>query len=99
MVSWVEQPFVIAPDEDDDGIWSGSIAVDDNGHASLFYTSVKSPDVNRGRVRVATPLDEDWRKWRKGDIVVQVPDELHAVAFRDPFVFRDANRVAHARRY
>lgn len=92
MVSWVEQPFVIAPDEDDDGIWSGSIAVDDNGHASLFYTSVKSPDVNRGRVRMATPLDEDWRRWRKGDIVVQVPDQLHAVAFRDPFVFRDANQ-------
>jgi beta-fructofuranosidase len=92
LVSWIEQALVIAPGEDDDGIWSGSIAVDDNGDASLFYTSIKSPDVNRGRVRVATPLDDGWRKWRKGDILVQVPDQLEAVAFRDPFVFRDANQ-------
>jgi beta-fructofuranosidase len=92
MVSWIEQPHAIAPGEDDDGIWSGSIAVDDNGSASLFYTSIKLPDANRGRVRLATPLDEDWREWSKGDILVQVPDELDVVAFRDPFVFRDANR-------
>ena len=30
--------------------------------------------------------------WQKGDIVVQAPDQLDVVAFRDPFVFRDANQ-------
>jgi beta-fructofuranosidase len=92
LVSWIEQPVAIAPGDDDDGIWSGSIVVDDNGDASLFYTSVKLPDISHGRVRLATPLDEDWGQWQKGDIVVQVPDAVDAVTFRDPFVFRDANQ-------
>ena len=29
LVSWVEQDPAIAPGEDDDGIWSGSLAVDE----------------------------------------------------------------------
>ena len=92
LMSWVEQAPAITPGEDDDGIWSGSIAVDDNGDASLFYTSIKQPNSSRGRVRRATPLDEDWGRWQKDDIVVQVPEQLDVVAFRDPFVFRDANQ-------
>ena len=92
LVSWVEQDPAIAPGEDDDGIWSGSLAVDSNGDASIFYTSIELSDVSRGRVRLATPQDKDWRTWQKGDIVVQAPDELDVVAFRDPFVFRDGNQ-------
>jgi beta-fructofuranosidase len=92
LVSWVEQEPAIAPGEDDDGIWSGSLAVDSDGDASIFYTSIELSDVSRGRVRLAIPQDEDWRTWQKGDIVVEAPDELDVVAFRDPFVFRDGNQ-------
>ena len=90
LVSWVEHEPAIAPG-DDDGIWSGSLAVGSDGDASIFYTSIELSDFSRGRVRLAIPQDEDWRTWKKGEIVVQAPDELDVVAFRDPFVFRDGN--------
>ena len=90
LMSWTQQPLVIAPGDGDDGIWSGSLVVDDNGEALIFYTSVELPDFSLGRVRLATPIDDDWRQWRKGGFLVNRPDGLDVVTFRDPFVFRDA---------
>src|SRR5699024_5614931 len=79
----------LAPGGGDDGIWSGSISVDDDGDALAFYTSVRVPDFGIGRVRVARPTDPSWEHWDKGDVVVELPEQLDAVAFRDPYVFRD----------
>ena len=90
LVSWREHPPALAPGEGDDGVWSGSIAVRD-GSAALFYTSVAGSDLGMGRVRVATPIDASWDVWRKGPIVAEAPADLGAVAFRDPFVFRDGD--------
>lgn len=84
-------PVAIAPGDGDDGIWSGSLVTDDSGSARIFYTSVTEPDIGSGRVRVATPVDEDWVEWKKGSVVAGVPAGLHTVAFRDPFVFRDGS--------
>lgn len=89
LVSWETLPIALAPGEGDDGVWSGSVSVDDNGDALLFYTSVQVPDFSIGTVRVARPLDPSWERWDKGEVVVELPESLDAVAFRDPFVLRD----------
>jgi beta-fructofuranosidase len=91
LVSWIEHPLVLAPGDGDDGVWSGSMAIDD-GQATIFYTSVQLTNLNNGRVRTATPTDDTWEHWTKGDIVVTAPAELDLVAFRDPFVFRDGDQ-------
>ncbi|KQO80401.1 hypothetical protein ASF17_13935 [Frigoribacterium sp. Leaf263] len=44
-----------------------------------------------GRIRTATPVDDDWLVWTKGDVVAEAPP-LDLVAFRDPFVMRDGER-------
>lgn len=89
LVHWETQLIALAPGEGDDGAWSGSISVDDDGEALLFYTSVQVPDFGIGQIRVARPADPDWETWDKGEVVVELPEELDAVAFRDPFIVRD----------
>ncbi|CAM2878377.1 glycoside hydrolase family 32 protein [Actinomyces slackii] len=90
LVHWSEHPIALEPGDGDDGVWSGSIARDDDQGARAYYTSVQVPDFGIGRVRVARPADPQWRRWVKEEIVVGLPPELDAIAFRDPFVFRDA---------
>lgn len=89
LVTWETRPIALAPGDGDDGVWSGSITVDDDGDALIYYTSVQVSDFSIGRVRVARPADSSWESWDKGEVVVELPEELDAVAFRDPFVFRD----------
>jgi beta-fructofuranosidase len=91
LLNWTEHPVVLEPGDGDDGVWSGSIAVDDDGGATLFYTSVSVPDFGIGRIRTATPTDASWMHWQKGEFVVEAPD-LDLIAFRDPFVMRDGDR-------
>lgn len=79
----------LAPGDGDDGIWTGSLVIDDAGMTRIFYTSVVQPDIGIGRIRVATPLDADWNSWLKGDLLIEAPTELPIIAYRDPFVFRD----------
>ncbi|HCB59622.1 MAG TPA: glycosyl hydrolase family 32 [Arthrobacter bacterium] len=90
LASWTEHGVAVAPGEGDDGIWSGSIAVDGD-QATMFYTAVSVPDLGIGRVRVATPDDSSWDRWTKGDVVVTAPEELDLIGFRDPFVFKDGD--------
>ena len=91
LVTWTEHPPVLEPGHGDDGIWSGSIAIDDDGRPTIFYTSVQVPDFGVGAIRTATPVDDDWLTWRKGEVAVEAP-RLDLVAFRDPFVLRDGDR-------
>lgn len=88
LISWTEHPVALEPGDGDDGIWSGSLAVDDEGRATIFYTAVSTPEFGVGRIRTATPLDDDWLVWTKGEVVAEAPP-LDLVAFRDPFVMRD----------
>ena len=78
----------IAPGDGDDGIWTGSL-VQDGEETRIFYTSVVQPNLGLGRVRLATPDDDNWETWTKGDIVVRPPKDLDLIAFRDPFVIRE----------
>jgi len=88
LVSWTEHPVALEPGDGDDGIWSGSLVVDEAGQATIFYTAVSTPEFGVGRIRTATPVDDDWLVWTKGDVVAEAPP-LDLVAFRDPFVLRD----------
>ncbi|WP_210479249.1 glycoside hydrolase family 32 protein [Naasia sp. SYSU D00948] len=90
LFSLEELPVALAPGDGDDGIWTGSLALDDAGAATIFYTSTARPDLGMGRIRTATPVDDDWIEWRKGPIVAEAPADLDLVAYRDPFLRRDA---------
>lgn len=86
---WTEGPVVLEPGDGDDGVWSGSIVRPPGEPAALFYTTVTMPDVQIGKARIARALDASWNAWSKGPVVVQLPEDIDAVAFRDPFVFHD----------
>lgn len=92
LTGWQEQDIALAPGDGDDGVWSGSLTIDDAGQTRIFYTAVSTPDYAVGRVRVATPDDPAWNTWNKGPVVVTAPESTAATAFRDPFVFRDAGK-------
>ncbi|MFB2597066.1 glycoside hydrolase family 32 protein [Herbiconiux sp. P17] len=91
LVTWTELPPALEPGHGDGGIWSGSMAIDDDGRPTIFYTSVQVPAFSVGSIRTATPVDDDWLVWTKGEVVVHAPP-LDLVAFRDPFVLRDRDR-------
>ncbi|GAA4742082.1 hypothetical protein GCM10023350_28560 [Nocardioides endophyticus] len=88
LLNWTRHGVAIAPGDGDDGIWTGSLVQDEAG-ARILYTSVAQPNLGLGRVRVATPEDETWETWSKGDIVVRPPEDLDLIAYRDPFVISE----------
>ena len=89
LFSLTELPIAIAPGDGDDGIWTGSLVTDAEGGSRIFYTATTQPDIGIGRVRVATPDDDGWFSWSKGEIVAEAPDGLDIIAYRDPFVVRE----------
>ena len=92
LVTWAQQQAVLVPDEDDDGCWSGSVCAEPAGaNPALYYTSVTTPNVDHGVVRIARPLDQQWTAWRKGAVVSSPPIEPAVHAFRDPYVYWDAD--------
>ena len=89
LLSLHELPVAIAPGDGDGGIWTGSLVTGDDGHARIFYTSTSEPDIGIGRIRVATPDDDEWISWTKGPFVVDAPADLDLIAYRDPFLRED----------
>lgn len=92
LLSLTTLPVAIAPGDGDEGIWTGSLVTDDAGATRILYTSTSRPNIGIGRVRVATPRDDDWISWEKGDFVADAPADLDIVAYRDPFVIRDGDQ-------
>jgi beta-fructofuranosidase len=85
LLSWTPGPVALAPDEDEDGCWSGCVT-----DGVVFYTAVSSAAPDLGWVRRAVPADgESWTTWAKQAVVAQAPPE--ALHFRDPFVHRDGD--------
>jgi len=91
LLSLRELPIAIAPGEGDGGIWTGSLVTDEHGRARAFYTSTTSPEFGIGRIRVATPVDDEWLVWRKGAFVADAPRGLDIAVYRDPFIRRDGD--------
>jgi beta-fructofuranosidase len=89
LVHWRTAAPVLVPGDADEGIWSGSAVIDDEGRPVLFYTSVIGGDVELGRVRAARWSKADGH-WVKGPVVVEPADTATRV-FRDPTVFRDGD--------
>ncbi len=89
LLHWTPAGTALSPGDGDDGVWSGSIAVPDDGPAALFYTSARHPDTHLGHTRVARPDDVSWRTWTKGRVVVTPPVDMDLLALRDPFVTHD----------
>ncbi len=90
LFDWQERPVALAPGDGDDGIWTGCL-VNDPAGARIFYTSTVLPELGHGRIRVATPADDTWDEWVKGEIVIDFPDLDGLHSFRDPVVFRDGD--------
>ena len=89
LFSLTELPVAIAPGEGDGGIWTGSLVTGDDGRTRVFYTSTSEPDLGIGRIRVATPADDDWISWTKGPFVVDAPEDPDLITYRDPFLRHD----------
>lgn len=85
LVNWTHHDVALAPGNGDDGIWTGCL-VKDGTETRVLYTSVAEPNLGLGRVRLATPEDETWDSWTKGEIVIRPPEDLDLIAYRDPFV-------------
>lgn len=88
LVSWEERPPALVPGDGDGGCWSGCVVVAED-QTLILYTAVSSPDLAIGRVRAAWPDDDSWDSWAKGQVVAELPNDIDAFAFRDPFVWRD----------
>ncbi len=92
LISWHDHGDVLAPDAEDDGCWSGGIAVGDDT-ATILYTAVNHPDLDRGTVRLAHPTP-DFAAWHKdpvGAVIDGPPPGLDSRAFRDPAPWRDGS--------
>src|SRR3954452_5273770 len=83
------RPIALAPGDGDDGIWTGSLVVDEVGGRRILYTATSAPDFGIGGRRVATPERDDGAVWAKGAVVATAPPDHDLIAYRDPFVFRD----------
>lgn len=88
LLHWEHRPVALEPGDGDDGIWTGSLAMTQEGPV-ILYTSVTSRDYDDGRVRLATPTDSSWDYWEKGPVVMTAPRDHELIAFRDPFVLRE----------
>jgi len=89
LLSLQERQVAIAPGEGDGGIWTGSLVTGGDGRTRIFYTSTSEPNIGIGRIRVATPDDDEWTSWTKGAFVVDVPTDLNLTVYRDPFLRED----------
>jgi beta-fructofuranosidase len=94
LLHWAESDVALAPGDGDAGCWSGSVVTSADDETVLFYTSVNAPpDFLVGRVRTARPADADLAVWTKDPgVAVELPPEVSARTFRDPFVFADGGR-------
>ena len=91
LLTWTEHDPILEPGDGDGGCWSGSLVVDNQGRATIFYTSVQLDDLNIGQIRTAQPDDETWNTWRKGGFVEGIVPTSDAGIFRDPQVSRDGD--------
>jgi beta-fructofuranosidase len=88
LVHWEHVGVALAPDDDEDGVWSGSMVRHDSGYR-IFYTAVTADDLPMGRVRWADSPDLTSGSWVKGEVAVTAPPGVDVTTFRDPFVYRD----------
>ncbi len=90
LVGWRHARTALEPGPEEDGCWSGSVAVDADGTPVIVYTSVLADSVHEGRIALARG-DLEWSRWDHdpgGPVLDGPPAELDLAYFRDPFVWR-----------
>jgi beta-fructofuranosidase len=97
LLHWEHQPVALAPGSagpDSFGCWSGSLVVEDDRSATIFYTGAAL----QGRVRHqsicrATSIDglRTWTKDPQDPLIAGAPRGIRRDLFRDPHVWRDAD--------
>ncbi|THF75651.1 glycoside hydrolase [Cohnella fermenti] len=99
LAHWRDLPPALRPepDIDPDGVWSGSAALDGNGHPVLFYTAGNNAHVPNQEIGLARPrdaADPELAEWAKRPAPVLTLERGEAVLdeFRDPFVWREDGR-------
>jgi len=108
MIHWKHEPIAISPTPngpDRDGVFSGS-AVLDHGRPTMIYTGVAPPATDaeatlkdgthtwREAQCLAVAEDDDLLRWNKlpDPVVAAPPPGLAVTGFRDPFVWREADK-------
>jgi len=98
MMKWNDAGIALYPDAeglDQDGCWSGSACIDQEGNPVLFYTAGNNREFPNQSVAAALPSDSrdpvlsSWIK--KGVILRQGISEGFIGEFRDPFVWKYAD--------
>lgn len=100
MVTWKNLPVALAPEASSltpDGVWSGSATLDANGKPVLFFTAgndSKKPNQRTGLAYPKDLTDPDLVEWQYHPAPVTLQEKGVGVygQFRDPFVFKDANK-------
>ena len=89
LLRWEWTGTALSPGPEEDGCWSGSVVVGDDGVPVIAYTSVRGPDLAAGRVALATGT-AGWDRWTHdpGGPVLEPPIEPPMTHFRDPFLWR-----------
>ena len=92
LVGWTDHGDALSPDDGDIGVWSGAIAVDDD-QAVLFYTSIRSANWAEGAISIAVGSADRmcWTKDSRNPVIAGPPPGLDTLAFRDPYLWRDAD--------
>lgn len=89
LVRWEWAGTALSPGPGEDGCWSGSVVVGDDGVPVIVYTSVTADDLDAGRIALATG-DPGWHRWTHDPAgpVLAPPVEPPMTHFRDPFLWR-----------
>ena len=95
LVFWEERPVAAWPDieEGEEGVWSGSAIIDDEGRCHIFYTGVGPDRSSRFAPRQGhlVSIDKNFDRFRKVDSSMITMDDIPVPVqqVRDPFVFRE----------
>lgn len=97
LVAWDERPIALAPGDgpDADGCWSGCAIEEPNGGVVAFYTGVCVTGEKEWRQTVCAARSQgDLDIWVKepANPLIEAPEGLDLVGFRDPFVWQDGDR-------
>lgn len=95
LVHWVERPIAVWPSVElgEEGVWSGSAVVDDEGRCHVFYTGV-GPDRSAAfgaRQGHMISADASFDRFEKvtASMITMADVPVPAQNVRDPFVFRE----------
>jgi len=99
LVHWEHMPIALYPSESrgEEHCFSGCAAINGDGNPMLFYTSIRKGAAPRDYAEQWVAMgDQQFMVWKKIPAPVLIPSasaNLVVKDWRDPFIFRDSNRV------